>query len=279
MINLNIPISPTPVFVVGSPRSGTTMIGAYISSAPSITDLGEYAGFDFTHRLAVQELSGMPSAHVERYLCELKDHARKFANNISIEEKTKYFCDSAPWNLLSASSICVREADSIFILCVRDVRGVIQSLEKSYEQGYEWCGRNFEARLQVWIDFYSQASYIPIDRLIVFDYDDFCENPEVEIAKLDRYLKNMGFVDDVFDHKVFAKSHAKKNGDSGAVAANISDIGNVVFKGRLNWNRRVWSSQNEACLQQNSRYQQVLKCISKLKENREIRSCLPRVTP
>lgn len=270
---------PRPIFVLGSPRSGTTMMGKYISSSANITNLGEYAGFDFTHRLAVKELSGMPSAYVKKYLSELIHHAREFADNISRQEGTEYFCDSAPWNLLSVKSIAERESDALFILCIRDVRGVIQSLEKSYNQGFEWCGADFNARLQVWLDFYSQAQSIPLNRLVIFNYDNFCDKPEEEILKLNASFKTTGLNGEIFDRTVFTKSHATKIEDSRSVVASISENGNLVFQKQSSWDSDLWSTKNEYFLSENVNYQKVFDFISNLSTHDLLRSTAPKYNP
>jgi hypothetical protein len=57
-----------PVFVVGSPRSGTTLAGALLGSAAGVSDLGEYAGYYFCHRTGPGELLPMPAKGMPRYV-------------------------------------------------------------------------------------------------------------------------------------------------------------------------------------------------------------------
>jgi hypothetical protein len=58
---------PKQIFIVGVPRSGTTLIGKYLASCKSICDLGEYAGFFFSYYIAKREYLQVPSPYKERY--------------------------------------------------------------------------------------------------------------------------------------------------------------------------------------------------------------------
>ncbi len=56
------------LFVLGSPRSGTTLIGSYLASGARVLDLGEYGGFHLAHTVAPATLGAMPGSHRAEYL-------------------------------------------------------------------------------------------------------------------------------------------------------------------------------------------------------------------
>lgn len=234
---------PIPIVVLGSPRSGTTMLGAYISSSPKIADLGEYAGFDFAHRLAVDEMSTLPSLYTNDYITDLKRHAREFPNLVALSQKSPWFCTSAPWNLLSAKSISDREKDAIFVLSVRDVRGVVLSLQESFESGRLWCGKSISDRIDLWIKFYRCAEQLPVDRTIVFNYDDFCEKPETTLAKFHHDLEKFEIAEGTLDISVFARGHAVSNRTLKTVV--FDSQGKWGFRPRLPFDQEKWVAAYE----------------------------------
>src|SRR5260370_1919901 len=57
-----------PIFAVGSPRSGTTMIGNYIGTAQSVLNPGEYRALDIAYGTLTSQLTGALPAPVPPYL-------------------------------------------------------------------------------------------------------------------------------------------------------------------------------------------------------------------
>jgi hypothetical protein len=250
---------PKPIFVFGSPRSGTSMIGAYVGTGDNILDLGEYAGFDFTHRIARKELSNMPSNFIRGYIEDLKGHAREYANQLSIQAGMSYFCDSAPWNLLSLETIADSEKDAIFIICLRNARAVIQSLKKSYEAGWTWCGSSIEHRIRLWGNFYKNIIFLPRNRTIVFNYDNFCINPSSEINSFTINLKELGLNN--FQIDTFCISHASEN--NSVPIAHKGEDGKVHFRSKNNYDESKWSHEDEAILRSSKIYNETQKLLKK----------------
>ena len=63
------------VFVVGSPRSGTTMLGQSLGSAPGFVDLGEVAPL----KAALPDLAGLPEDEASRRLRHVLERTRGLA--------------------------------------------------------------------------------------------------------------------------------------------------------------------------------------------------------
>src|SRR5260370_4628911 len=72
-----------PIFVVGSPRSGTTMIGNYIGTAQSVLNAGEYRALDIAYGTLTSQLTGALAglvppdweAHRDQYVPAVPRHA------------------------------------------------------------------------------------------------------------------------------------------------------------------------------------------------------------
>lgn len=72
----NMHLKPRPIFVLGSHRSGTTLLGAYLTSSPEVCDMGEYIGYFLAHQIAKDAAKSIITyPHVERYISELKIYA------------------------------------------------------------------------------------------------------------------------------------------------------------------------------------------------------------
>jgi hypothetical protein len=170
------------VFVLGAPRSGTTMIGALLGSAPQVFHPGEYFAFYASNEMIPRALARVPSTARDAYLKDLAAHAVRFAATAASAVGAVWFCDATPWNLLIASTIRAQLPRSVFVLCVRHPAGVIQSLTRSFAQGYRWAMPTVEGRARLYDDFYSAVDALPASQTMVFDCDAFCARPQSEIT-------------------------------------------------------------------------------------------------
>lgn len=198
-----------PIFVLGSPRSGTTLIGNYIASHPGVTNLGEFFGFYLTLRYLRGVVRRVPGPYVQPYLEHLFVSTRDFADQVTSAESASMWCDQTPWNLLVASALSERFPNALFVLCLRHYSGVILSLRRSFEAGYDWAGRTAEESAKLWARFSMQIRELPRDRTIVVSYDALCADPEAIIAEFRLNLaKHLQIDPRKLDDRVFAKNHA-----------------------------------------------------------------------
>lgn len=234
-----------PIFVLGAPRSGTTLVGSYLSSAAEICDLGEYAGFFFVHHVADREYARVPAPHKGEYLEELREHALDFATRVARRHGCSCFCDSTPWNLLIAGTLVARLPDALFVLTVRDVRGVSQSLERSRAQGYLWAGDTLEERALLWRRFYSHVGSLDPDRTVVVDYDELCAEPPAVLDELARDLSRHGITFSL-DAGALCESHANPAGAGRpTVGVRLGD-GSVSLRSIPSYDAAAWPADADA---------------------------------
>ncbi|KAI9855532.1 MAG: hypothetical protein M1813_009760 [Trichoglossum hirsutum] len=209
-IMLGIPIdsSVMPVFVLGSCRSGTTLIGAYIGSSPEVLDMGEYFGFHLSHTVAKQECGRAPSPYRDAYLDSVRRHARSFASQLAAATGQRYFCDSTPWNLECAESVVSDMPGAIYILLVRHYAGVVLSLERSYEAGFPWAGATWKRRAEIWHHCYENARYLPQERTVPVSYDRLCVQPEETLREVHDRLRELGFPVETLNRASLAQRYA-----------------------------------------------------------------------
>lgn len=232
-----------PIFVLGSPRSGTTLIGNYLGSYPTVLNAVEYSAFFFTYYVAELEFLKVPSPLKNEYLASLKEHAAWFIERKALSLNAKFFVDSTPSNLLIIKELLKKYPEATVILCLRNYRGVIQSLERSYLAGYLWAGENFVERARLWTVFYSNVCDLPANTIAI-NYDHLCNNPAMTLEKFGRALSNIGFNTALLKKEVFAKSHATKTQDSRPTLAKIIN-NEVVFLKIPSYNENEWNVEQE----------------------------------
>lgn len=184
----------TPVFVLGSPRSGTTLIGKLVATIPGALDLGEYGGFYTSYYLIPNVFTRrMPSPFRDEFNNALQQRVISFPIDLCLSKKASFYVDSTPSNILVCDKLINNVKKSIFILLIRHYKGVIQSLGRSYEDGYEWAGQSHAERAGLWAMHYACSAFLPIESTIVVNYDELCADPNKNINIILSGLESFGF--------------------------------------------------------------------------------------
>lgn len=234
---------PTPIFVVGSPRSGTTMMAAYLASEPSVINLGEFAAVYFTSYHAEREYKSVPTIYVAKIVETLQAAAANLAQQIAEEQGAKYFVESTPWNLRIISTLCSHYPKAQFILMLRHYRGAIQSMERSSAVVYRWAGPDDATRAQTWASLYTLALDLPHDRTVAVSYDRLCTDPRSALHDLKQRLALHGLPNDHLLADALMVSHATSC--PRPVLCSLSDEGEIEFHGRASYDASSWTAQRE----------------------------------
>lgn len=239
-----------PLFVVGCPRSGTTMIGHYLETSPAVVHLGEYGALYVTwsvlpHFGIAGKLSGRPpSPHVERYREEARRHAQEFPSRIDAPH-ARYWCDSSPVNLLIAGELVEWLPDARYVLVVRHYRGVLPSLARCFERGEMWAGATWHQRAALWSQYYTQAGLLPVDRVTVVSYDRLCAEPFATLAELQQRLGSIGIPAESLDAAALATSWATVPEERRPTVGAIAGDGSARLA-PVEAPRPPWTSEDEA---------------------------------
>lgn len=237
--------SARPIFVFGCPRSGTTVIGSYVGTTPGVCDLGEYGGFYLALHHAPRELGRAPSPVRESYQTSLEEHALRFPAAEAAEADCPWYVDDTPWNLLVADQLLRLVPDALLVLCLRDFRGVIQSLRRSYDEGYYYAGPTWEDSAGLWARFNEQALTLPDEQTIVVSYDRLCDEPSEEVDRLDLELSRHG-LQQGRSVEVFAHSHAVPDGSERPTVLHGNRFaGTLEFRPRARYDRAAWPDEIE----------------------------------
>ncbi|MGH9004440.1 MAG: sulfotransferase, partial [Acidimicrobiia bacterium] len=160
-------------------------------------------------------------------------------------ERAGAYCDSTPWNLLVARDLAAFLPQAMFVLCLRHYSGTIQSLGRSYEQGFRFAGSNDRESARVWSDFYRNVVHLPPDRTIEVSFDGLCAAPETTLARLDEDLSRHGLAVDDLSREVLARSHAVPAGGDRPTVGRLDEGGRVVLVGRPSVDAGQWSPDRD----------------------------------
>lgn len=234
-----------PVFVLGCPRSGTTVTGTYVGSASRVHDMGEYAGFYLAVHHVPHHIGRAPSPMRDPYQRSIESHAAAFAAERVREAGCDHYVDSTPWNLLIHRQIAQLATEPLFVLCLRSYRGVVQSLQRSFAQGFEFAGGTPVLSAELWARFNLHALTLPTSRTITVNYDRLCAGAEAELDELDRQLDRHGVPACGRTRAAFIESHAVPAGQQRPTVARLDDEGSVRFTRRPSFDADRWSEEME----------------------------------
>ena len=230
-------------FVVGSPRSGTTMVGKLLGSSPRIFNPGEYFGFYVASAIVPSFMIRVPSSSRDEYLSSLEQHAIAFAEQSALEAGAAVFCDATPWNMRIISRLESLLSGCVYVLCIRHAAGIVASLAASRRAGYVWAGENFTDRIALFVDSYSRVDQLPASRTIIFDYDAFCTAPERVLSSFSRSSVHiLGGEPSDYDLAVLTQRHAP-NTNSAAPIGVIETNGALRFRPRPSYDLRSFNAE------------------------------------
>jgi hypothetical protein len=257
-----------PIFVLGSPRSGTTMIGNYIGSARSVLNAGEYRALHLAYGTLPFQLQGnlTGQTNLEReshrltgltppdwepyrlaYMHEVQRHAAEFIVRAAREQGRSAFCDCSPRNVLIQADLAAQFPEALFVLTLRHYTGVIQSLMRlggitlvpGKGPSKQWFDPSAVAAAIVWNQHYQAGLQLPDDRTVVFGYDRFCADPLPVLARFKAALARADFPADELDDEVFASSHATDAAQPRATVGHIGDGGSRLI-GMRSYDPSTW---------------------------------------
>jgi len=136
------------VFVLGSPRSGTTFLGNSIGSLPGFIDLGEVAPL----KAAIPELSRRPPEEAAAELRALLAQTRRLGLVGSLRP-----VEQTPESVFIAPALALAFPEACFVHIVRDGRDVVCSLlERGWlsaeRGGADDAGHAYGSRARFWVE-------------------------------------------------------------------------------------------------------------------------------
>jgi Sulfotransferase domain len=201
------PLDDRFVFVLGSPRSGTTFLGHAIGSLPEFVDLGEVAPL----KGAVPELAGLPAAEAAARIRRMLALTRRLGLVGS-----RRAVEQTPEIAFVVDAVALAFPQARLVHIVRDGRDVVCSLlERGWlsagRRGEDDAGLPYGAQPRFWVErerreefagasdarraAWAWRRYVsaaraasPRDRLLQIRYERMATEPDVTAARLARFL-------------------------------------------------------------------------------------------
>jgi tetratricopeptide (TPR) repeat protein len=132
-----------PMFIIGMPRSGTTLLQQMLTSHPSIISVGEQSIANASFRRALVEagsalLEEIPEILVRKaadwHLQRLEDRVRR----LSLRSDAERIIDKLPDNYMFAGWLCLAFPNATIIHCLRDPRDVALSCWRTQFSKITW---------------------------------------------------------------------------------------------------------------------------------------------
>ena len=172
------------IFIIGMPRSGTTLIEQTICNAKEVASVGEVPfATQFMSKVDLtKDLESITNDLSKFYVDEIKKY--NLSEHIII--------DKMPFNLFWTGFLALSFPNAKFIHCKRDARATCWS---NYETNFAE-GNHYSFKLDEIVRHYNNCEDLMLfwksnftDRILTLDYDAFTEVPEVVGENLFNFLK------------------------------------------------------------------------------------------
>ena len=187
--------SSRPVFIIGMPRSGTSLIEQVLDSHSQVFGAGELQGI----ALIAQQISGSSNAPLAYANAvtnlsreELQHYSKQYLDNIAtLDHSARYVTDKMPQNFLHLGLISRLFPDAHIIHCLRNpvdtcLSCYFQSFSKGHTYAYDLDTlasyyRSYHKLMQHW----KEVLDLPFFTL---EYEALIDQPQPTITKLLRFL-------------------------------------------------------------------------------------------
>jgi len=175
-----------PIFVLGMPRSGTTLVEQILASHPQVHGGGELADMDAVTRPV---LDGLPGSLRRLARADWERLAARYLARLAAREATRpRMTDKMPQNFLRIGMIATMLPAASIVHCVRDPLDTCISAYKNHfaSAGLLWsydlddAGRYY----QLYADLMAHWRVVLPGRLIEVRYESLVADPEPEIRRL-----------------------------------------------------------------------------------------------
>lgn len=179
---LPAPATPAPIFILGMPRSGTSLVEQIVCSHSSVHGAGELLDLPLSGRaLVTGEAAPTPNALTAFRTAYLSAIARR-ANGKA------YVTDKSPQNFLFIGLIAKALPEAMIIHVTRDPKAVCWSNYRQYFSanalGYSYDLADVVAYYHLYADLMQHWSVRYPGRVIDLDYDHLTEDQEGETRRL-----------------------------------------------------------------------------------------------
>lgn len=187
----------TPIFIVGLPRTGSTLLEQMLSRHDSIETLGETAFIDSALRARINTETGVHRISV----ADLQEYDRapdpQFVREYYLSktqyrlEGKPYFIDKMPYNFLLIDKIWQAFPDAIIINTQRDPIDTCFSMYKQIFTNaylYSYSLSDLKKYYSAYDEYMRAASSLSDSRFLTVQYEDLVTDPESELRAVFEHL-------------------------------------------------------------------------------------------
>ena len=190
----NLNRSALPIFIIGLPRSGSTILENIISKNHNVKALGETNQFGnfLENYFSTKDLVKFKQEFNNINDGDILNFRNNFINSFGIKGKYKYFVDKTLFNFIYVGLIKTLLPDSKIIFTSRDYKDIFVSIYKNYFPDSGLTFAYSEKKILDYITFYNIVknywhNFLKNDYLEV-SYEKLVSNDSSELIKIENFL-------------------------------------------------------------------------------------------
>jgi len=183
--------SKKPIFIVGMPRSGTSLVEKILSSHSDVYGAGELDYiFALGSRLFLKESLNFQFGPLDTYPKQSFElFGKSYLESIELlDRRCRHLTDKMPFNMMMIGLIKIALPNAKIIHCVRDARDTCLSI---YKQNFTTGNYRFAYDLKTVGQFYKQYQllmkhwhHVMPNEIYDVSYESLTHNPDIEIRRL-----------------------------------------------------------------------------------------------
>lgn len=218
--------SPTPIFIIGMPRSGTTLVEQIISSHSMVQGAGE---LPFIAKFGMDLATGSVPINKQSILKFRQKYLSRIAE---LNLGKRFITDKMPQNFRFISLISTAFPEAKIIHVRRDAKATSWSNFKQYFPsnglGYSYNLDDIASYYKLYCDLMSNGYSLNLNQIHTLEYEKLTNNHELETRKLIKFL-GIGW-----DDACLSPQHNNRY----VYTASVQQVRKPVYRGSSeNWKR------------------------------------------
>ncbi len=180
-----------PIFVIGMPRTGTTLVERLLNAHSQVTSIGEFTDFPalLQEEIVLASSRGATGSHVEVSLAadfaELGRRYEKAARELSAG--ANYFVDKLPFNFLYCGYIQAALPNAKLVHLVRDPLDTCYAVYKSLFSGAYSFSYDLEELADYFVSYHQHMRHwheVMPGKILDVEYEQLAQSPEQEARRI-----------------------------------------------------------------------------------------------